>query len=121
MHLTWRRVIAALVGVLLQVLFFWKFLPYSVRERHDILPFWAAFVLTFIAGLALAYGAEEDRMKIPIWMFGGLAGANAILIVADCWHDPTNHNLWPFEFVFIAIMTAPAFVGAILSRRFEQE
>jgi hypothetical protein len=32
--------------------------------------------------------------------------------VADCSADPTNHYLWPPEFVMIALATAPAFLGA---------
>jgi hypothetical protein len=48
-------------------------------------------------------------------MFGGLCAANALLIVADRSTDPTNHNRRSFEFVMIALATAPAFLGAGIS------
>jgi hypothetical protein len=48
-------------------------------------------------------------------MFGAFCAANACLIAADCSDDPRNHNLWPFEFVMIALATAPAFLGAGVS------
>jgi hypothetical protein len=48
-------------------------------------------------------------------LIGGFFAAHICLVVADCASDPTNHNLWPFEFVFLAVMTSPAFLGAGIS------
>jgi hypothetical protein len=48
-------------------------------------------------------------------MLGAFFLANACLILSDCAADPTDHNLWPFEFVIIAVSMAPAYVGAGIS------
>jgi hypothetical protein len=37
------------------------------------------------------------------------------MIVVDCIPDPTNHNLFPFEFMMIAVLTLPAYFGALLA------
>jgi hypothetical protein len=63
----------------------------------------------------LTIALEGKKRWIPVAMFGAFCAANACLIVADCSADPSNHNLWPFEFVMIALATAPAFLGAGVS------
>lgn len=112
----WRLVAAALAGVLCDAVFFWKFQSYSVREHGpDLLPVWCLPIVTFSFGLLLTLAARGRKRLIPLAMFGGFCAAHACLIVADCLPDPTNHNLWPFEFVIIAVATLPAAVGAGIS------
>ena len=48
-----------------------------------------------------AVGAQH-RILIPFALLGGFLAPHAVLVVVDCWHDPTNHNLLPFE---VAIVT----------------
>lgn len=113
----WRYAVAVIVGVVFEAVFFWKFQPYSAREHgHDLLPWYFLPVLALAAGFLLSMGIEGERRWIPVAMLAGFAAANACLIVADCKADPTNHNLWPFEFLIIALAMSPAFVGAGLSR-----
>ena len=112
----WRYVVAAVLGAALDALFLWKFLPYSIRDQHEgLLPFWALPALTLIAGFVLTLGKRNHRQLVAAALLGGFLAAHAFLIVADCWTDPTNHNLWPFEFVMIVVLTAPAFGGAAVS------
>ncbi len=114
--------LAVMIGVLFEAVFFWKFQPYTAREHgHDLLPWYLLPILAFLAGLVLTAGIDGKKRWVPVAIFAGFAVANACLIVADCATDPTNHNLWPFEFVIIALATSPAFLGAgvsgILARR----
>lgn len=112
----WRLVGAALIGAIFDAVFFWKLQPYTAREHgHDLLPAYLLPILAFLAGLLLTLSADGRKRWIPVAMVGGFWAANAGLIVADCAADPTNHNLWPFEFVIIVIVTAPAFLGAGVS------
>ncbi|HEX7729899.1 MAG TPA: hypothetical protein VF392_12740 [Terracidiphilus sp.] len=112
----WRLAGSVCIGVIFDAIFFWKFQPYSVREHgHDLLPAYALPILVLIAGLLLTLGCEGKKRWVPVAMLGGLCAAHACLIVADCAADPTNHNLWPLEFVIIAIAMAPAFLGAGVS------
>src|SRR4051812_48510627 len=103
-----RYALAIIAGVLLDVVFFWKFQPYSVREHgHDLLPWFYEPILALAAGLLLTIGIEGRKRWVPVAMFAGFAAANACLIISDCAIDPTDHNLWPFEFVIIAVATSP--------------
>lgn len=112
-----RCAAAVFLGVMFDAVFFWKFQPYNTREHGPaLLPWYLLPVLAFVAGLLLTMGLEGRKRWVPIAMFGGFAAANACVIVVDCQADPTNHNLWPFEFVMIALATAPAFVAAKISQ-----
>jgi len=53
------------------------------------------------------------------WIGGALAPAAAVpaiimtRVVMDCWSDPTNHNLWPFEVIPAGVVgLAGGFAGA---------
>ncbi len=112
----WRLVSAVFLGVMFDAVFFWKFEPYSTREHSpDLLPLYVLPILMFLAGMLLSFAAEGRKRWIPVAILGGFCAANACLIVVDCASDPTNHNLWPFEFVIIALATAPAFLGTGVS------
>ena len=112
----WRYAIAVFLGVMFDAVFFWKFRPYNLREHGpDPLPWYLLPILAFVAGLALTIALKGQKRWIPTVMLGGFCAANACLIVVDCSADPTNHNLWPFEFVMIAVAMAPAFLGAWVS------
>jgi hypothetical protein len=112
----WRYAGAVFIGVIFDAVFFWKFQPYATRERGpDLLPWYLLPILAFLAGLFLTLALDGKKRWIPVAMFAGFSAANACLIAADCSADPTNHNLWPFEFVLIAAATAPAFLGAGIS------
>jgi hypothetical protein len=117
----WRLAGAVCMGVVFDAVFLWKFQPYSVREHgHDLLPAFMLPILAFVAGLLLTLGGEEKKRWVPVAMLGGLCAAHACLIVADCSADPTDHNLWPFEFVILAVAMAPAFPGAGVSALMER-
>jgi len=111
MSLRFRYIIAALVGICFDVFFFWRFQPYSQRMRGGPSGAWL-FLIALAAGFFLA----ARPLRTWLAMFAGFTAANIVLIVVDCWKDPTNHNLWPFEILSIAVLTAPAALGALLSR-----
>jgi len=112
----WRYAGAVFTGVIFDAVFFWRFQPYSAREHGPgPLPGYFLPILAFVAALLLTLALESKKLLVPLAMIGGFFAANAGLIVADCAGDPTNHNLWPFEFVIIVIATAPAFLGAGVS------
>ena len=115
------------VLLVFDAVFFWQFSPYSKRGGlypSVYPPWWSLPVLAFAAGFVLTLGRTHHRLLVPVALVGGFCFANACLIVADCWNNQANHNLWPFEFVGIAVLTAPAFLGmalkALLQRRRQQ-
>ena len=112
----WRYAVPVIVGVTFDAVFFWKFQPYTMREHgHDLLPWYLLPSLALVAGLVLTIQTDGKKRWVPIAILGGFFTANACLIFADCAADPTDHNLWPFEFVIIAAATSPAFIGAGVS------
>jgi cell division protein FtsW (lipid II flippase) len=112
----WRYVAAVFAGVAFHVVFIWKFLPYTPRESAPgLLPGYWLPIFAFVLGLLLTLSLKGKKRWIPTVMLGACFLANACLIVSDCAEDPTNHNLWPFEFVIIAVAMAPAYLGAGIS------
>ena len=44
-----------------------------------------------------------------------LPAAVMIRVAVETWHDPTSHNLWPFEIVFAGIVSlVVCFTGTLL-------
>lgn len=71
-----------------------------------------------IAGLYLGATTDHQLSRIALLICGGVACAMVIRIIVDCAIDPTNHNLWPFEFVWMMMVCFPAsLAGAFLGRR----
>lgn len=74
-----------------------------------------------IAGLYLGATTDRQLSKIALLICGGVACAMVMRIIVDCAIDPTNHNLWPFEFVWMMMVCFPtSLAGAFLGRRLLQ-
>ena len=77
---------------------------------------WAIFCT--VAGIYLGAVTERAISQIALLTCGGVAIALGIRIVIDCTIDPTNHNLWPFEFVWMMIVCFPtSAIGGFLGRK----
>lgn len=75
-----------------------------------------------IAGIYLGAVTERKISKIALHLCGGVAIALALRIIVDCAIDPTDHNLWPFEFVGLMMVCLPSgLAGAWLGRKFLQK
>jgi uncharacterized membrane protein YhaH (DUF805 family) len=68
-----------------------------------------------IGGFLLSLGIARRRFWVCTCLLLTLFVAHTILIVVDCIPDPTNHNLFPFEYAMIAVLTLPAYFGAIIA------
>ena len=114
--MTYRHALSAVLGVILFLFYFWRFLPYSQRERPEHSPNWWSFlIIMLIGGFLLSLGLTRHRFWVPTCLLLALFVANTIMIVVDCIPDPTNHNLFPFEFMMIAVLTLPAYFGALIA------
>jgi uncharacterized membrane protein YphA (DoxX/SURF4 family) len=112
--MTYRHVASAILGVVLFLFYFQPFLPYSQRAQHS--PNWWPFlIIVTIGGFLLSLGLARRRFSVPTCLLLTLFIANAILIVVDWTTDATDHNLFPFEFIFIALLTLPAYFGALVA------
>jgi hypothetical protein len=114
--MAYRYVASAILGVVLFLLYFQPFLPYS--QRPELSPKWWLFpVIVLIGGFLLSLGLALRRFWIvPTCLLLTLFTANVILIVVDTITDTIDHhNLAPFEFIFIALLTLPAYFGALIA------
>jgi hypothetical protein len=113
---TYRHVASAILGVVLFLFYFHPFLPYSQRVRPENSPNWWPFlIIVFIGGFLLSLGVERRRFLLPTCLLLALFAGNAILIVVDWITEAADHNLFPIEFIFIAVLTLPAYFGALIA------
>jgi hypothetical protein len=111
--MSYRYVASAIVGAVLFLFYFHPFLPYS--QRSQLSPNWWPFlVTTLIFGFLLSLGLTRRRFWVPTCLLLTLFAANAILIVVDSITGAVDHNLFPIEFLFIALLTSPTYFGALL-------
>jgi hypothetical protein len=85
------------IGLVLLVL-----MPIIWPDKNYQLPkYWTAlfFVVFFANGLVVVITESRIVRSAAIFAFGVLC-ANAIRIQIDWMHDPTDHNLLPFELLF---------------------
>jgi hypothetical protein len=109
-----RCIAAGITGLILHIMIFHPWIPYSHRE--SMLPgVWPMAIAFVLAGLVLTFGTDERRGLICMCIVGGMFVGNAALCAYDWMGDPTTHNLFPFEFVMIGFAIVPAAGGAFLA------
>jgi hypothetical protein len=108
-----RCAASAIVGAVLFLFYFQPFLPYSHRSQFSS-HWWPFPVISLICGFLLSLGLPRRRFWVPTCLLLTLFAANAILIVVDFITGAVDHNLFPIEFLFIALLASPAYFGALL-------
>ncbi len=117
-QLSYRYAASAIVGAVLFLFYFQPFLPYSQRSQFS--PHWWPFpVIALICGFLLSLGLTRRRFWVPTCLLLTLFAANAILIVFDSVIGAVDHNLFPIEFLFIALLTSPAYFGTLIGAAVE--
>jgi hypothetical protein len=111
--MNFRYVTSASVGMAWFLLFFQPFLPYSHRSQFS-LRWWPFPVAALLCGFLLSLGLTRRRFWVPTCLLLTLFAANAILIAAGSLSGAVDHNLFPIEFLFIALLASPAYFGALL-------
>lgn len=113
--MTYRQVASIVLGVVLFLFYFQPFLPYSQRVEHS--PNWWPFlIIVLISGFLLSLGLVRRRFWAPTCLLLTLFAGNGIMIIVDSITDAFDrHNLLPFEFIFIALLTLPAYFGALIA------
>jgi hypothetical protein len=109
----YRYAASAIVGAVLFLFYFQPFLPYSQRSQFS-LNWWPFPVTALICGFLLSLGLTRRRFWVPTCLLLTLFAGNTILIVADSITSAVDHNLFPIELLFIALLTSPAYFGALL-------
>jgi len=110
-------VTAFVLGVVFHALCYEAWAPYGHRMRpaHRLL-LALTIGLMFIVPMVLTYWQRLRVRTAPTAILLGMCLANALLIMWDTADDPTNHNLWPFEFIGILVLSIPAYLGSFVGR-----
>jgi hypothetical protein len=111
-----RAMIAVWVGGVLQAALLWAGLPYEVREREAPGIVWLCLCAA-VAAAALRWHAPKT--KPAAWILFGVCTLHTAMIIYDCALDPTNHNLLPFEYMFLGIALLPAFLAQWIVARLD--
>ncbi len=101
------------VGAVLFLFYFDPFLPYSQRSQFST-KWWPFPVIALICGFMLSLGLTRCRFWVPTCLVLTLFAADAILILVDSITGAVDHNLFPIEFLFLALLASPAYLGASL-------
>jgi len=71
--------------------------------------------LLVVMGSILTVGLRCARYRIASWMIAGVWVGHIVLVMWDWQVDPTSHNLLPFEFIILGIVSLPAYVGVAVT------
>ena len=99
-------------GLLMTGIPYWL-LPYNADYFADpgvLLGFVGLAVVTAM----LAIGGIAGLGRIFWAMLAAFPAAVMIRVVVDTMQDPTDHNLWPFELIFAAVVSLVAVVPGLL-------
>lgn len=115
--ITARSWFPTLLGLIIGAITLWPMSYHTLNNSTSGIALgWGVFCA--IAGLYLGATSDRQLSKIALLVCGGVACAMVIRIIVDCVIDPTNHNLWPFEFVWMMTVCFPtSLAGAILGKR----
>ncbi len=116
--LAYRCIAVAIIGAVLFWVYFDPFLPYSQRQQFSA-SWWPLPVTMLICGFVLSIGLTRRRFWVPTCLVLTLIAGDAILIGSDTVTGAVDHNLFPIEFLLLAVLASPAFVGTLLGSVFD--
>lgn len=81
-----------------------------IRLAVEKISYWSA-ILLFFTGFIMKFFTSLNGWKVGLLTIALLPVITFLEIIADS----SSHNLWPIEFVFYAVFSIPAIIGAWLS------
>lgn len=111
-----RLITAVALGMVADLLTMGDAFGYSARLQQ---PHAAAFVVGLVALFLVAgvlnFGARRT-FAIAGMVWAGMLAVHTVVLIAETSRDPTSHNLWPFEYLFMLLLVMPALIGAATGR-----
>src|SRR5215469_16621315 len=107
---------AAALGMVTDLFAMGDVYGYSARiEQTHAAAFVGAVVALFLVTAVLNLGAQRTfAVAAMVWV--GMSTAHTLVLIVETSRDPTSHNLWPFEYLFILLLVMPALLGAAAGR-----
>ena len=110
-----RKLAAVAAGAFTYLAILYRFLSYSERNRMHAGPYLLFAGAILAIGFLLGLGAGKSRYKTAGFAVLGVLVGLTIVIAIDTSQDPTNHNLLPFEYIYMAVLGSPAYLGAAMA------
>ncbi|MSV34377.1 MAG: hypothetical protein EXQ47_02090 [Bryobacterales bacterium] len=110
-----RKIAALCAGALAYLAILYRFLSYTERNRMHAGPYLLFAGVALLIGFLLALGEAKSRSRIAGYVVLGTWIGLSIVIAIDTAEDPTNHNLLPFEYIYMGVLACPAYLGAALA------
>ena len=111
-----RFLAAAALGIAADLFAMGDAYGYSARMQHaHAAAFVGALVALFLGTAVLNFGARRTFAVAAI-VWAGMMAAHTLALIAETSRDPTSHNLWPFEYLFISLLVMPALMGAAVGK-----
>jgi hypothetical protein len=107
--------VAVVFGAIAYLLVVYRFQTYTQRNNTSGATYELFAAILFLLGFGAGLVATA-RAKAATFLIVGVWAAHAVIIGVDLQIDATNHNLLPFEFVYLFVLSSPAYLGAWLSR-----
>ena len=74
-----------------------------------------ALVALFLVTAALNSGVQH-AFAVAAMVWAGMMAAPTLVLIAETSRDPTSHDFWPFEYLFISLLVMPALMGAAVGK-----
>ena len=111
-----RSAVAFGAGALANICILYRFLTYTERNRLPAPTFLIFAGVCFLIGFAVTLGNVSRPFRLASWVPFGVCLAQMVVIWFDWQKDPTDHNLFPFEMIYLWVLASPAYLGAVASR-----
>ena len=106
------KLVSAIIGLICGALSYW-FNPYNEMYVFGINIYFLMSSLAFLSAIFLGIIYREHIFRIPIYFCFGFVISALGRIFYDISNDPSSHNLFPFEIMFIlAVIVPTSFIGA---------
>lgn len=80
-----------------------------IREPHNVALACGLLVLLLVPAALNLRGRRTFAIAAAVW--GGMVATHTAVLIAETSHDPTSHNLWPFEYLFICMFALVGLIG----------
>jgi hypothetical protein len=109
------NIVALAAGATAYLTVMYRFQTYTQRNNLPATTYELFAACLFLLGFGIGLVAVF-RAKAATFLIIGVWAAHAVIIGVDLQEDPSNHNLLPFEFIYLFVLSSPAYLGALLSR-----
>lgn len=110
-----RSAAAFASGVIVYLATLYRGLSYTQRLSLSGTSYLVFVCLLLVMGSILTVGLRFTRYRIASWMIAGVWVGHIVVVKWDWQVDPTSHNLLPFEFIILGIVSLPAYVGVAVT------